>query len=93
MSPDGWFVDPFGHHGVRWFSGGRPTSLVRDGRQESRDEPPGDTFDGPLVPLDGAEAEGGEDLLRADDGERPLDGDDYSRAAWDAFGATGGSFT
>jgi hypothetical protein len=39
-SPDvavGWFPDPFGRHEIRWFSQGRPTSMVRDGNVESHD--------------------------------------------------------
>jgi hypothetical protein len=36
----GWYRDPFGHHEARWFSDGRPTSLVRDDGIESTDDPP-----------------------------------------------------
>ena len=36
----GWSDDPFRLHEVRYFSGGRPTNLVRDGGKESYDEPP-----------------------------------------------------
>ena len=36
----GWCYDPYGEHEARWFSDGRPTVLVRDGSQESRDPPP-----------------------------------------------------
>jgi len=36
----GWSADPFGAHEVRYFSAGRPTKLVRDGRVESYDDPP-----------------------------------------------------
>ncbi len=45
----GWHADPFGLHEMRYFSVGRPTKLVRDGRLESYDEPPADE-----PPLDGA---------------------------------------
>jgi hypothetical protein len=38
----GWHRDPFGNHGERWFSDGRPTNLVRDQGTESYDEPPRD---------------------------------------------------
>src|SRR5215469_6536530 len=38
--PQGWFIDPFGAHQARYFSGGSPTRLVRDGEVESYDEPP-----------------------------------------------------
>jgi hypothetical protein len=35
----GWYPDPFGLHEQRYFSSGRPTKLVRDGRVEAYDEP------------------------------------------------------
>jgi hypothetical protein len=37
----GWHADPFGLHGQRYFSGGEPTKLVRDGDVESYDDIPG----------------------------------------------------
>jgi hypothetical protein len=49
MNAEGWYVDPFGEHDERWFSDGHPTSLVRDGAVESRDEPPSDEVTEPLV--------------------------------------------
>lgn len=36
----GWYVDPWLRHEARYFSDGRPTSLVRDGDHESADPPP-----------------------------------------------------
>jgi len=36
----GWHADPFGRHEQRYFSAGRPTKLVRDGRAEAYEEPP-----------------------------------------------------
>jgi len=36
----GWYPDPFDLHEQRYFSGGRPTKLVRDDRVEAYDEPP-----------------------------------------------------
>ncbi len=33
----GWHPDPFGRHEVRYFSAGRATYLVRDGRVEGSD--------------------------------------------------------
>ena len=39
----GWHADPFLLHEARYFSAGRPTKLVRDGRVESFDEPPSGT--------------------------------------------------
>jgi hypothetical protein len=38
--PYGWNIDPYGLHEHRYFSGGQPTNLVRDGGRESYDEPP-----------------------------------------------------
>src|SRR5215472_5303182 len=38
----GWHPDPFRLHEMRYFSVGRPTKLVRDGRVEAYDEPPDD---------------------------------------------------
>ena len=40
MQAQGWCPDPYGIHDDRWFSGGEPTSLVRDQGVESFDEPP-----------------------------------------------------
>lgn len=34
---EGWYEDPTSRHEWRWFSVGRPTDLVRDGKQKSRD--------------------------------------------------------
>ena len=66
MGPEGWYIDPFGQHEQRWFSDGRPTSLVRDGRTEGHAEPPADSYSGPLTePPEGVFD--GSDLKRADD--------------------------
>jgi hypothetical protein len=37
---EGWYTDPFGRHEARWMSKGVPTKLVRDGKEESYDDPP-----------------------------------------------------
>jgi hypothetical protein len=37
---EGWFQDPWAKHEARWFSEGRATSLVRDGKEEGSDPPP-----------------------------------------------------
>jgi hypothetical protein len=42
MRFQGWYRDPYGSHDDRWFSGGRPTNLVRDHGIQSYDRPPGD---------------------------------------------------
>jgi hypothetical protein len=46
----GWAADPFQLHEARYFSAGRPTRLVRDGRVESYDDPPSDTYIPPAPP-------------------------------------------
>ena len=58
--PQGWYEDPFRLHEARYFSAGRPTKLVRDGRVESYDEPPGEGVPaGEGVPGSGAAASSG----------------------------------
>jgi len=47
-SAEGWYLDPFERHEQRWFSNGRPTSLVRDGVTTTSDDPPAASWDGPL---------------------------------------------
>ncbi len=47
---EGWYEDPYGLHGHRWFSDGVPTGLVKDGGVESTDPPPDGAVPGPLVP-------------------------------------------
>lgn len=48
----GWYKDPYHAHEFRWFSGGNPTHLVRDGGVTSSDDPPAEPFTGPLVAPD-----------------------------------------
>jgi len=50
----GWSADPFGLHEQRYFSAGRATKLVRDGKLESYEDPPSDTYE---VPDDEPEAQ------------------------------------
>jgi hypothetical protein len=69
MHAEGWYRDPYGLHGDRWFSDGRPTSLVRDQGIESHDEPPRGEPPVPLEPVAEIEESDGRDLLRADDAE------------------------
>jgi hypothetical protein len=66
----GWYVDPWGIHGERWFSEGRPTGLVRDGRvvHHGQHPPPGE-IPGPLIPTSTPGPAGGADLRRADDAQ------------------------
>jgi len=68
----GWFKDPFDRHEDRYFSGGQPTKLVRDGGRESYDPPPDLPLPGPPEPsvADHSPAPTAADLRRADDAER-----------------------
>jgi hypothetical protein len=68
----GWFRDPFDRHEDRYFSEGRPTGLVRDGRRESSDPPPDLPLAGPPVPSSSHRdpSSTAADLRRADDAER-----------------------
>jgi hypothetical protein len=80
MQAEGWYRDPYGRHGDRWFSDGRPTSLVRDRGIESRDEPPAEEppAEEPPLPLVAAaeiEVPDGRDLIRADPDERETEYD------------------
>jgi len=70
---EGWYIDPFGRHELRWFSDGRPTALVRDGQTDGHDQPPAQTWDGPVQ--EPAEAPVMNEALRADaEPEQPTDG-------------------
>jgi hypothetical protein len=86
MEPDkvqGWYRDPFGVHGDRYFSEGRPTKLVRDGGVEAYDEPPDKPFVAAgLIPAESPQegGYGGSDLRRADDAERDGGSSDLRRA-------------
>jgi len=51
VGAQGWYRDPYGMHGDRWFSDGRPTRLVRDMDVESFDDPPPSVPVEPLVPV------------------------------------------
>ena len=66
---EGWYLDPYGVHQQRWISEGRPSNLVRDGDQESKDEPPDRPPSHPYVeiPFNSADSPGRSDLRRADD--------------------------
>jgi|HubBroStandDraft_5_1064220.scaffolds.fasta_scaffold2150233_1 hypothetical protein len=69
MQAEGWYRDPFEIHTDRWFSDGRPTALVRDGKVEGQDPPPEVAYSGPLVEATTSRAVDGEDLRRADEAE------------------------
>jgi hypothetical protein len=90
MNAEGWYQDPFGAHEARWFSDGHPTPLVRDGSVESHDEPPDTQWDLPLVSVADHQASDGSDLRRVGvETSDDLPGD----GPFQAFGASGGSFT
>jgi hypothetical protein len=67
VEAEGWYRDPYNVHTDRWFSAGRPTSLVRDHGVESHDPPPPTPVRGPLVECVNSAPEDGSDLRRADD--------------------------
>ena len=73
---EGWYRDPYGIHQDRWFSAGTPTSLVRDGGAEGRDDPPGYPPAGPPVEIPDNDQFPEDDLRRADEAAaRSQDGD------------------
>ena len=88
---EGWYQDPFAIHDARWFSDGRPTALVRDGKQEANDPPPTTDYTGPLADVVVEVAIDGSDLARADDpGATPFKRSDGIKAAIDSAGYIGG---
>jgi hypothetical protein len=94
----GWYRDPWAIHEDRYFSGGTPTKLVRDGSRESYDEPP----PGESPPEAGLvsaerlpdEANGGSDLRRADGAadDPPYEAGKARRAVLDVFDRTSGQW-
>ncbi len=66
-SKEGWYTDPFGRHEARWLSDGIPTKLVRDGEEESYDDPPDEEPSVTPTRIEDHPQTHGEDLLRADD--------------------------
>jgi hypothetical protein len=85
---EGWYRDPYDVHEERWISSGKPTSVVRDGKNEGQDDPPDRQPTRPYVLMlpDPASSAGSRDLLRADDAERQPSPDlgFYSEVAMDA---------
>lgn len=79
----GWYRDPYGQHEDRYFSAGQPTKLVRDGGQESCQEPPDQPYDPAELVRAVSEADGGfdgSDLRRADEAELSATASDLRRA-------------
>jgi hypothetical protein len=73
VNAEGWYQDPYGLHEDRWFSDGRPTGLVRDGKIESDDAPPPEATAGPLQAALRSNASAPDDLRRADDASHATD--------------------
>ena len=65
---EGWYTDPFQRHEARWMSAGTPTKLVRDGDEESYDDPPTRKPLARPVPIEADEIRDGRDLLHAGEG-------------------------
>jgi hypothetical protein len=86
---EGWYTDPFGRHEARWMSDGSPTKLIRDGEEESHDDPLDE--EPTVTPSRIAEEQvtDGSDLLRSDDPESGSLRDRMQEAG--QFGATWGS--
>ena len=95
MRAEGWYRDPYALHADRWFSDGRPTDLVRDSGQESRDPPPSVPYPEPLVDAETTEPSDGSDLLRADDEAAggAYDPEEVAEAAMDAMAQPNNSVT
>ena len=86
---EGWYTDPFGRHEARWMSDGSPTKLVRDGDEESYEDPPDEEPTVTPTRIAEGQASDGSDLLRSDDPESGSLHDRMQEAG--QFGATWGS--
>jgi hypothetical protein len=85
LKAEGWYEDPFGSHGARWFSDGTPTNLVRDHGQVSRDELPDTPYEGTPTPLVASGDDSADDLRRADDDKTPYSPAQGVGAVYDFF--------
>jgi hypothetical protein len=86
---EGWYADPFGRHEARWMSDGSPTKLVRDGDEESYEDPPDEEPTVTPTRIAEGQASDGSDLLRSDDPESGSLHDRMQEAG--QFGATWGA--
>jgi hypothetical protein len=86
---EGWYTDPFGQHEARWMSDGSPTKLVRDGDEESYEDPPDEEPTVTPTKIAERQARDGSDLLRSDDPESGSLHDRMQEAG--QFGATWGA--
>jgi hypothetical protein len=73
MKAQGWYRDPYQVHEDRYFSGGQPTKLVRDGGTECYDPPPPGPPQAELVAVLPGQPTDGSDLRRADQGSAAYD--------------------
>jgi hypothetical protein len=87
VRPEGWYRDPYGIHEDRWFSEGKPTSLVRDRSLEAHDDPPDHPPPGPPLEIQDRDQFPQDDLRRADEAEASDDRYDAQEAAERAFNA------
>jgi hypothetical protein len=87
---EGWYTDPFARHEARWMSDGTPTKLVRDGDEESYEDPPDEEPSVTPSPIAEHQNSDGSDLFRADDAGA---GESLNDRLHDAgqFGSTWGS--
>jgi hypothetical protein len=88
VQAQGWYRDPYKVHEDRYFSGGRPTKLVRDGGAESYDPPPPGPPEGELVEIPDSEPSDSTDMRRADDRETGT-AYDPSATAWSTIDVAG----
>jgi hypothetical protein len=86
---EGWYTDPFGRHEAPWMSDGSPTKLVRDGDDESYEDPPDEEPTVTPTRIAEGRASNGSDLLRSDDPESGSLHDRMQEAG--QFGATWGA--
>jgi hypothetical protein len=86
---EGWYTDPFGRHEARWMSDGSPTKLVRDGDEESYEDPPDEEPSVTPTRIAEGKVSDGSDLLRSDDSQGGSLHDRMQEAG--QFGATWGS--
>ena len=82
MPVQGWCPDPYGRHDDRWFSDGKPTSLVRDQGTESYDEPPLEYPREQLLPDPAARAEPQQEQLGAGENAGQDDSSGEPRETW-----------
>ena len=83
MKAEGWYEDPWKIHERRWFSDGKATDLVGDGGRDGKDDPPGTSWDGPLVEWPTIDRGDAGDLRRADEAEETPAAQDPLDREWE----------